>query len=205
MMKETISRGMDKHVIINLHGTGGTATSLFELAHFLDPESTKIGFQGEVNENGMSRYFARYPDGSFDLLSLAKATQDLYESIRESLKKNSLEDAMVTIIGYSNGANLAKNLLKEYTDLPVDTILLFHPSQVTPDKGFKKQANLRVLMTAGKKDPYVTESEFMQIKTSMAAASIKVETVIRDQGHQITQEELNDAKSFLSMKMEDVQ
>ena len=204
MMKETISRGMDKHVIITLHGTGGTATSLFELAHFLDPESTKIGFQGEVNENGMSRYFARYPDGSFDLLSLAKATKDLYESIEESLGKYSLEGAMVTIMGYSNGANLAKNLLKEYTDLPIATILLFHRSQITPDKEFKKQAHLGVFMTAGKIDHYVTESQFMQIETKMLAASIKVETFIHDQGHQLIQEELNDAKKFLSTKMEDI-
>lgn len=202
MMKETIRRGMDKHVIITLHGTGGTATSLFELAHFLDPDATKIGFQGEVNENGMSRYFARYPDGSFDLLSLDKATKDLYESLHESLEKYSLKDATVTLIGYSNGANLAKNLLKEYIDLPLDALLLFHPSQITPDKVFKKQAHLDVFMTAGKMDLYVTESQFMQMETNMLAASIKVETFIHDQGHQLIQEELNQAKKFLSTKVE---
>ncbi|WP_034552460.1 alpha/beta hydrolase [Carnobacterium funditum] len=204
-MQETISKGSNNHVIITLHGTGGHATSLFEIAHILDPEATKIGFQGEVNEKGMSRYFGRYPDGNFDLVSLANATQNLYDSIYEVIGKYNLKNHRITLSGYSNGANLIKNLLKEFTDLPVANVLLFHPSPITPAKEFQKQGGLNVLMTAGKNDSYITDNQFKEIEKKMLTASIKVATFTHNQGHQLTQEEGEYAKNFLSEKREDIQ
>ncbi|SEK61895.1 phospholipase/carboxylesterase [Carnobacterium iners] len=200
MMQQVIAVGTNNHTIISLHGTGGTATSLFELAHILDPKATKIGFQGEVNENGMNRYFARYPDGSFDLPGLDEATQNLYDSVIEIAGKVGLEKNNLTIIGYSNGANLAKNLLKNFSDLPISTLLLFHPSPINSDKKFKRQSGVNVLMTSGKNDSYISESQFKELETSMLAALINVETYTHDQGHQLTQEEIEQAKSFLLQK-----
>ena len=56
--------GKNNHVLVLLHGTGGSASSLFEIGQYIDPEATMIGFQGEVEEQGMARYFARYQDGT---------------------------------------------------------------------------------------------------------------------------------------------
>ena len=71
-MRHVIDKKASNHVIITLHGTGGSATDLFNIAEFLDKDATKIGYEGPVLENGMRRYFARYPQGGFDLESLSK-------------------------------------------------------------------------------------------------------------------------------------
>ena len=39
--------GKNNHVLVLLHGTGGSASSLFEIGQYIDPEATMIGFQGE--------------------------------------------------------------------------------------------------------------------------------------------------------------
>lgn len=197
-MKYIINKGSNNHLIITLHGTGGTASSLFEIAKFIDPLASKVGFQGEVIENGMNRYFVRYPEGGFDLESLAKATYDLNDSILKLIDKYKFEKYNITILGYSNGANLAKNLFKEFENVKVDNALLFHPSQITPEVDFKEQKNLNVFLTSGRNDPYISEKEFKELKNKLLAAKVHVETFTHNLGHQLVQEELDYAKDFLS-------
>lgn len=196
-MKHVTQIGSNQYTYITLHGTGGSASDLFGLVDYIDPDASKIGFQGEVNENGMSRYFARYPDGSFDLDSLSKATSDLHITVNEIIDKYKLENHTLTILGYSNGANLAKNLMKEYRNLDINNIILFHPSPITPNKVFKEQKNLKVLMTSGQNDPYITRNQFNELENKMNDAKIHVETFTHNQGHQLIQEELDFAKEFL--------
>ncbi|HZJ68793.1 MAG TPA: dienelactone hydrolase family protein [Candidatus Eisenbacteria bacterium] len=197
-MKYITDKGSNKHLIITLHGTGGSASDLFDLAHYLDPLASKVGFQGEVNENGMRRYFKRYPQGGYDLASLKKETKKLYSSIDKYIKDNQLESYKITLLGYSNGANIAKNLLKEYKNIKIDNMLLFHPSPITPETPFKNQKGLNLFMTSGQNDPYINEVEFANLIQHMEAADMNVESFTHPLGHQLTEEEVDMAKRFLS-------
>lgn len=203
-MKYVIEQGSSKHLIITLHGTGGSADSLFEIANIIDPLASKVGFLGQVSENGMSRYFVRYPQGGYDLDSLAKGTHDLYNAIINMLEKYNFQDHKVTILGYSNGANIAKNLLKEYENLNVDNMLLFHPSPVTPNVGYKDQKGLNVLITSGENDPYITPREFAMLKEVMSDANMNVKAFAHSLGHQLVSEELDAAIDFLSENLGEV-
>ncbi|MCA9766266.1 MAG: dienelactone hydrolase family protein [Carnobacterium sp.] len=127
----------------------------------------------------------------------------MYDSILEIAEEVSPANKKITVIGYSNGANLAKNLLKNFSDLPISTFLLFHPSPINSDKKFKRQSGVNVLITSGKNDSYSSESQFKELETSLLAALIDVETYTHDQGHQLIQEEIEQAKRFLLEKMED--
>ena len=189
--------GQNKNVFILLHGTGGDAKSLFDLATYIDPDATLIGIEGEVTEQGMKRYFARYSDGSFDLESLAAATAKLQETIADLLARYTTEDRRVILLGYSNGANIAVNLLKEY-ETDYDLALLLHPSPGRSRVLFKKQAKLRALITSGANDPYISEEEFAVLEDMMKAADIPVETLTHSQGHQLTQGELQYAKRLVA-------
>ncbi|NLC55119.1 MAG: carboxylesterase [Erysipelothrix sp.] len=200
-MKHIMNKGSNKHLIITLHGTGGSATDLFDLASIIDPLATKVGFQGQVSENGMARYFARYPDGSFDIESLVRATYDLHDSILKLIKAENFQDYMITVLGYSNGANIAKNLLKEFENVKVDNMLLFHPSLITPKIGYKNQDNLNVLITSGINDPYINSEQFNDLKAKLISANMKVEAYTHNQGHQLIHDEVIFAKNFL-LKLE---
>ena len=196
-MRYVIDKKASNHVIITLHGTGGSATDLFNIAEFLDKDATKIGFEGSVLENGMRRYFERYPQGGFDLESLSKNTDSLYEAIFKTLKDSNLENSIITIIGYSNGANIAKNILKKYPDVEINNLILFHPSNINPIVGYKSQTKLNVFLTSGKNDPYITQAQFLEMQASMKKANIKIEAFSHNLGHQITNEEIAKAKDFL--------
>ncbi len=196
-MRHIKQNGTNQHVIITLHGTGGSASDLFQIGQYLDPNATLIGFQGEVSERGMARYFARHHDGSFDLRSLAQATYDLDESLNEVLDKYELNNHKITLLGYSNGANLAINYLKEFENIPVNVALLYHPSPGRSDVEFKKQDDLKVLITSGANDPYISVEEFNELQSSLISAGIEVKTYHHDYGHQLIQEELEASKELL--------
>lgn len=198
MMNYVIKEGNNKHLQIMLHGTGGSADSLFNIGEFIDANSTLVGIEGEVLENGMRRYFERYPDGSFKLKSLAQATQKLEKTITEILKK--YPDYTVSIVGYSNGANIALNLLKEYENIAIDNALLFHPSPVRVDTQYLKQDRIKVLITSGKNDPFISELEFETLQSDLKNVGIECVEYTHDYGHQLIQEELDSAVNFISEK-----
>ncbi|MBM7708236.1 alpha/beta hydrolase [Enterococcus lemanii] len=190
--------GGNDQVFILLHGTGGNASSLFEIARYLDPAAALLGFQGEVEEAGMARYFARYQDGSFDLRSLASATQDLYDSLQKVRQQYDLTTKKLVLLGYSNGANLGINLLKEFTELPIARAVFLHPSTVRPEIAFKAQTQLKVLLTSGENDPYVTSQQFTNLKQQLEKTPIMTSTFTHAYGHQLIQEELEQVKDFLT-------
>lgn len=197
-MRHIHKPGKNNHVIVTLHGTGGSATDLFQIAQFIDQEASLIGFQGEVREMGMARYFARHADGSFDLRSLAEATYDLLASLQEVINQYDYQNHKITLIGYSNGANLAINLLKEFENVPLNHAVLYHPSAGRIDVDFKKQENLKVLLTSGANDPYITESDFNSLKQQMVDQQIDVQSIHHEYGHQLTNQEIVDSKAFVS-------
>lgn len=190
--------GKNNHAIVLLHGTGGSASSLFEIGQRIDPEATLIGFQGEVEEQGMARYFARYGDGRFDLRSLASATYDFKETLEKVIKQYGLEEFTITVLGYSNGANLALNVFKEFENMPINNALLFHPSPVRPEESFKTQEGLRLLLTSGDNDPYISLAEFDEIHEQVKEANIQVETLVHNYGHQLIYDEIDAAKAIVN-------
>ena len=195
-MKHVKKDGTNNKVIITLHGTGGSATDLFQIASFIDPQATLIGFQGEVLERGMARYFKRHADGSFDYQSLLEATHDLHESIQHVIKEYDLSSHQITLMGYSNGANLAQSYLKEYSNVGLDLALLLHPSPTRMDEAFKTQERVRVLITSGLNDPYITKEEFELLEQQYQDAHIDVIAYQHSYGHQLIQEELTSAKEL---------
>lgn len=190
--------GNNNHVFVLLHGTGGSASSLFEIARYLDPEAALLGFQGAVEEAGMARYFARYQDGSFDLRSLASATQDLFDSLQKVREQNELTTKKLTLLGYSNGANIGINLLKEFAELPLERAVFLHPSTVRPAVAFQVQPQLKVLLTSGENDPYVTSQQFAALKEQLENTPIQTQSFTHAYGHQLIQEELEQVKQFIA-------
>lgn len=195
-MKHIIKDGSNENLFILLHGTGGDAESLFPILRYLDPEATGVGIQGEVVESGMNRYFARNSDGSFDLASLAEATTRLYQTIEELRTRNDLKDKRVILAGYSNGANIIQSLLKDHsTDYRL--ALIFHPSLTRGDESYRQQKDMKVLITSGANDPYITEEAFLQVERSLKDAGIPTEVFSHDKGHSLIPAELDKARDLV--------
>lgn len=189
--------GSKEEVIFMLHGTGGNENDLVQITRFIAPNATLIGIRGAVEEHEMLRYFKRYADGSFDLKDLAKQTNLLYKGMKELLEYYGLEEKNTSILGFSNGANIAINIFKEF-ETNLKAAMLLHPSSVRPNHTVKTQRNLSVFATTASNDAFITQKQFMTLKQEFEEANIKISDFTHTNGHQITQDELNNTKTFYS-------
>lgn len=195
-MNHLYQKGSNQRLIIVLHGTGGQADSLFPLAQSLDKEASLLGFQGEVMEGGMARYFARDALGRFDLDSLDQASDDLSQSLDRFFTQHpQYQLGQTSIIGYSNGANLIQNQLKQQ-DLGMQAVILFHPSLFREKQAFHPQKQSRVFLSFGEEDPYIDRRSFEKLVEAMHQASIETEVVDDLHGHGLSLKEIQAAQDF---------
>lgn len=145
-------------IFITLHGTGGDETNLLPVAEVLNPDFGAIGIRGNVVENGMNRYFKRKAEGVYDLEDLAIRGQELKHFILELADKYNFSTEQVILLGFSNGSNIAINLLLQ-DDNPFKYAMLLAPMYPVEIEENKDLSNLEVFLSMGEYDPIVPLNE----------------------------------------------
>ncbi|AIF42952.1 alpha/beta hydrolase [Virgibacillus sp. SK37] len=183
-------------VFILLHGTGGTETDLLSLAELLHPEYNVLGIRGNVQENGMNRYFKRHGEGQYDWEDLEFRGNELYEFILEKSKEHDfkLEDAV--LVGFSNGSNIAIQMMLQQPDTFKKAALFapLYPADVENKQDF---SDVEVFLSLGKGDPIVPESESNRVIRLFNERGADVTTAWVN-GHSLTQEVAIEAKNWLN-------
>lgn len=196
-MKHIFKQGeQGKPVFLLLHGTGGDERDLLPLAEMLDPSYNVLSVKGEISENGMARYFKRRAEGDYDLEDLEYRGQELYDFIKESSKEYEFNLEDVIPLGFSNGSNMAINLiLREST--PFQKALLFAPLYPLDLQDNQKDlSNFKVFLSMGKQDPIVTQEQSERVIEIFKERGAEVhETWVNS--HEITQEAVLAAKEIL--------
>lgn len=196
-MKHIFKQGeQGKPVFLLLHGTGGDERDLLPLAEMLDPSYNLLSVKGEISENGMARYFKRRAEGDYDLEDLEYRGQELYDFIKESSKEYEFNLEDVIPVGFSNGSNMAINLiLREST--PFQKALLFAPLYPLDLQDNQKDlSNFKVFLSMGKQDPIVTQEQSERVIEIFKERGAEVhETWVNS--HEITQEAVLAAKEIL--------
>ncbi|KIL48800.1 hypothetical protein KP77_20110 [Jeotgalibacillus alimentarius] len=184
-----------KPVLLLLHGTGGTEQDLLPIADMIDPEASILSVRGNVSENGMPRFFKRLSEGVFDIEDLKHRTQELHEFLNDAAVKYSFDRENVIAIGYSNGANIAGSLLFHYSD-SLKAASLHHPMVPLRDKELPDLSKISVFIGAGENDPICPPEETKDLTDLLKGADAHVETKWYNRGHQLIEEEVNDAKKW---------
>lgn len=196
-MKHIFKQGeQGKPVFLLLHGTGGDERDLLPLAEMLDPSYNVLSVKGEISENSMARYFKRRAEGDYDLEDLEYRGQELYDFIKESSKEYEFNLEDVIPVGFSNGSNMAINLiLREST--PFQKALLFAPLYPLDLQDNQKDlSNFKVFLSMGKQDPIVTQEQSERVIEIFKERDAEVhETWVNS--HEITQEAVLAAKEIL--------
>ncbi|WP_239723866.1 alpha/beta hydrolase [Mammaliicoccus sp. R-M62] len=196
-MKHIFKQGeQGKPVFLLLHGTGGDERDLLPLAEMLNPSYNVLSVKGEISENGMARYFKRRAEGDYDLEDLEYRGQELYDFIKESSKEYEFNLEDVIPVGFSNGSNMAINLiLREST--PFQKALLFAPLYPLDLQDNQKDlSNFKVFLSMGKQDPIVTQEQSERVIEIFKERGAEVhETWVNS--HEITQEAVLAAKEIL--------
>lgn len=187
---------LSKPTFLLLHGTGGDEKDLLGLAHFIQPEYNVLSVRGEVKENGMNRFFKRLSEGVFDEVDLVYRTQQLKEFIDQASIDYGFDKNHVIALGYSNGANIAGSLLFHYSDVFEKAILL-HP-MVPIRKELPDLSHVSVFIGAGKNDPICPPEESIELNELLSTAQADVTLHWENNGHRISESELNAIKKWLN-------
>ena len=108
--------------LLLLHGSGGDEHDLLPLAERIAPGHALVSPRGKVNEDGITRFFRRAPDGAWDIDDLKLRTEELADFLRSARGAYGLPKPVV--LGYSNGANIAWSLLLKEPGALAGAILL---------------------------------------------------------------------------------
>lgn len=189
--------------MILFHGTGGDENSLIPLAEALDNESSILGIRGNVNENGLNRFFKRIRPGVFNQESLIKETENLKFFLNDFLTKNNFSVENINLIGYSNGANILASLMLIYGKSAKTTILL-HPMVPFRDREYAHLEKQKILMTSGKNDPIVSFEESQELNSIFLNKGADIDFYVYSEGHGVSNKEIEDIIKWYRNKLVEI-
>lgn len=187
-MKHIFKKGTSETLIL-LHGSGGNEYDLIPIAERVKPGASILSIRGNILEQGMPRFFKRIAMGVFDMESLKTETQNLYEFIVKASKDYDFDLMQSTVIGYSNGANIAISMLFTY-DSPVKRAILLRPMIPTNEIVSQSLEQTEVVILSGNLDPIVPNNHPIQLKETFNQLKAKTHLYQLNASHGLTQEDL---------------
>ena len=184
-------------VALLLHGTGGNEDDLLPLASMLMPGASVLSLRGNVLEGTMPRFFRRLAEGVFDEEDLARRTTQLAAFLRAAADAYRFDGANLVAVGFSNGANIAANVLLHHPGLIRQSVLFraMLPSETTPSPN---GADTRVYLGAGRRDPIVPAANVERLATLLRDSGADVTLDWRNAGHGLTGEDVENAARWLA-------
>ena len=195
MMIHYYQKGTAPRTLVLFHGTGGTEEDLVSIGHMLDPEAHILSLRGEVNENGMNRYFKRLAEGVFDEEDLTMRAKQILKEIEELLARYELRETALHSAGYSNGANMIAGMLYLYGDVFQKSVL-FHPMVPLKSGPAASLDIAEIFIGAGLNDPIVPYDNTTQLMQELTQQGAFVTMKTYEMGHRLTLEEVEDAKEW---------
>lgn len=187
--------GSSTRTLLLLHGTGADEYDLLSLGAAIDPAANLLSPRGLWVENGMNRFFERYPDGSFNEESIKSAVGDLSGFVLAAISEYGLDPQSIFGVGFSNGANTAAAVLVDKPDLLAGAVLF---GSTRPYGQVSKSPDLsqkRVWIANGRLDPYAPDAITAQWVSQLQGFGATVKWLSHDAGHQISSEHLQEISS----------
>lgn len=187
--------------LLLLHSTGGDEHQLLAIADQIAPTHPILSIRGRINQQGSNRYFKLRGSGgftkaNFDLDSLNEESSWLADEIVRLAKKHEIKLQNMIALGYSNGANVAINMLLKGT-YQFDKVISFHGMQLETIPQPQQVGQAKIFLSYAKNDPIIPENEFALLKADLERSGCQVASFETTSGHQLTQEEVTAAKNWL--------
>lgn len=194
-MQHIFEKGTKEITLLLLHGTGGTERDLIGLAKEIDPAANILSVRGQVLEQGMPRFFRRIAEGVFDMEDLRFRTDELWAFVQTAAADYGFNLSKVVAVGYSNGANIAGNLLFRHRGSLAGAIL-HHPMVPDREAVIPDLAGVHVWIGAGSNDFMCPPEETKELEQLLTKAGASVWLEWFEYGHQLTMSEVQAAKAW---------
>ena len=189
--------GSGPATLLLLHGTGGDEHQLIELGRQLAPTAALLSPRGQVLEDGVAaRFFARRGVGDLDLDDLRRRGDELAAWVGEACLAYERDPARVLALGYSNGANIAVELLFRHPGVLRGAALLRAMLPYRP-QGPLELTGTDVLIAAGDSDPYSPAEQVAELAELLRAGGADVEVARQATGHGRVQGDLDALAAWL--------
>ncbi len=180
--------------LLLLHGTGGDETELLAFAGAAWPGAAILSPRGQVEENGLLRFFRRFSDGTLDEADVRRSADELAAFVTASRARHGLLPPIA--IGFSNGANAAAALLQLYPDLLAGAVLLRSVPPLEQPPGVSA-AGTPVLLVSGAADAIAPPEKGQALAGMLRACGAAVETHVLDCGHALVEADVSVANEWL--------
>ena len=190
--------GSSDRTLLMLHGTGGDEYEFLPVGREIDPSAALLSPRGQVDEGGHLRFFRRLAEGVFDLEDLKRRTDDLVDFIEAAARHYGFDRSKLVAVGYSNGANIAANLLLQRPGVLQNAILLRAMAPIVPDK-LPDLSGVRVWLAGGKEDDIIPPGDTQRLADILSSAGAEVTAQFFDAGHGLTNFELVLAQRWLQL------
>jgi len=187
--------GTSGKTVLLLHGTGGDENDLLELGRMVAPDAAFLSPRGKVLERGMPRFFRRLSEGVFDLDDLRLRTHDLADWLASAAAKYEFDPASVTVLGYSNGANIAASMLLLRPSSIANAVLLRAMLPFEPEES-PGLSGKRILMSNGKNDPIIPMASSTRLAEILKASGADVKFNVSNGGHGLEQGDITQAHAW---------
>lgn len=183
--------------LLLLHGTGGDENSLLSLGRQFAPGAALLSPRGNVLEGQYPRFFRRHSEGVLDFEDLHVRTHELGDWIEAAVKEYGLAPESLVAVGYSNGANIAANLLLQRPGLVRRAALLrvmLLPSPIpAPDlKGTS------VLISSGVADQLLPLADAEKLAENLEGFGAQVTFQRQPTDHRLISADLETVQNWLS-------
>ena len=188
--------GSGPATLLLLHGTGGDEHQLIDLGRQLAPEAALLSPRGQVLEGAAARFFARRGVGQLDLDDLRRRGDELAGWVVAASERYGRDPRRVIALGYSNGANIAIELLFRHGGTLRGAALLRPMLPYRPDE-LLSLAGTDVLIAAGDADPYSSPQQIEELAELLAAGGAQAQVSRQPAGHELAQGDLDSLAAWI--------
>jgi len=189
-------RSGDGLTLLLLHGTGGDESDLIPVGQALAPGAALLSPRGRVLENGMPRFFRRLAEGVFDQQDLTLQTENLVQFIDSAVQLYKLRPDRIVAVGYSNGANIASSVVLTRPRV-LAAAVLFRPMVPFVPSTSPNLEQTDLLIAAGRRDTIAGLQETQRLVQIFEKAGAAVTTFWHNGGHELGQDDLEAAASWV--------
>lgn len=187
------------YTLLLLHGTGGDERDLLPLAGSLGKGFNVVSLRGNVEENGMPRFFRRLGLGVFDEEDVHFRTHEMVHFLKELAATEGFDINKLIAVGYSNGANIAGAALILYPELLAGAVL-FRPMQPLSglEDSFETQRQQPVFMSSGAEDGMVDPAATAAYAALLSANGFQVSSYDINTGHNLVHQDITLAAEWMA-------
>jgi phospholipase/carboxylesterase len=189
--------GTSSRTLLLLHGTGGDENDLIPMGQTLDPSANLLSVRGRVDEQGAHRFFRRFGEGNFDQENMLNETEALASFLSTASAEYGFDAEQVYAVGFSNGANIGASLLLRHPEALRGAFLIRAMVPFEPESP-PALMGTRVLISSGEFDPMVPRANAERLAAILVQGGADVEHVWAAVGHNLTRQELEHGREWLS-------